>query len=52
MGERPRRLVALLVRTALGTGVARAVSLKASFDPHLPWSLDLAHHDHLHSGGV
>jgi len=33
MGERPRRLVALLVSAGLGTGVARAVSLKASFDP-------------------
>src|SRR5262249_6789153 len=32
MGERPRRLVGLLVSAALGTGVARAVSLKASFD--------------------
>jgi hypothetical protein len=40
MGERPRRLVALLVKAALGTGVARAVSLKASFDPSSDPSVD------------
>jgi hypothetical protein len=40
MGGRPRRLVGLLVSAALGTGVARAVSLKASFDPSSDPSVD------------